>query len=79
MMTDEHVTPQSDRRQLVQARFDAQNLGQVSNWIEQRREDGMSWAHISMALRDLVAMDVSYETLRRWSTRDQEQPGADSE
>lgn len=69
MMTDEHVAPpQSDRQQLVQTRFDIHGLGPVSDWITRQRADGKSWALISRDIHDLVAMDVSYETLRRWST-----------
>lgn len=79
-MTDEH--PQSDRQQLVQTRFDAHGLGPVGDWIQQQRDAGKSWAAISFRIRELVALDVSYETLRRWSARDQpgqEAPGVDAE
>lgn len=57
----------SDRQQLVQARFDAKGVGPVSTWIDAQRAEGKSWAEVSFALRDLVGLAVSYETLRRWS------------
>jgi hypothetical protein len=60
------MTAPSDRQQLVQARFDAQGVGPVGAWIDQQRAAGKSWAAISFALRDLVGLEVSYETLRRW-------------
>lgn len=81
MMTNEHAPPQSDRYQLVQARFDIHGLGPVNEWITTKRAENMSWAHISMAVRELVGMDVSYETLRRWSAREQQTgtPDADTD
>lgn len=73
MMTDERPAPPSDRFLLVQARFDTQNLGPVGEWIAARRAEGLSWAHVSWALRDAVGVEVSYETLRRWSTMTDEE------
>jgi len=77
-MTDEH--PMTDRQQLVQAQFDAIGAGPVSEWIEQQRQDGKSWAQMSWALRDMIGRVVSYETLRRWSNPERgEAPHADTE
>lgn len=71
MMTDEQPTtdnPQASALyRLVQAKFDAKQLGSVSDWIDAQRAAGRSWAGISYELRDLVSVDVSYETLRRWA------------
>ena len=68
-MTDERPT-QSDRRQLVQAHFDRLGLGPVGQWITDRRNEHMSWGHMSRVVWDLTRMEVSYETLRRWHTDD---------
>lgn len=74
-MTDERPTQQSDRRLLVQAHFDRQGLGDVGAWINARREEGMSWGRMSRVLYGLTNIDVSYETLRRWHTDDEESTG----
>lgn len=64
------MPPNSDRRARVQDRFDAQGLGPVSAWLEQKRSTGRSWVDISFDLRELIGLTVSYETLRRWSQND---------
>lgn len=71
MMTDERAPAQSDRRLLVQAHFDQQGLGPVGQWIQERRNERMSWGRMSRVLYELTGMDVSYETLRRWHADDE--------
>lgn len=61
------MSASSDRYQLVQKEFDAHRLGRVDTWIEKQRRDGQSWVQVSFAIRALIGMDISYETLRRWS------------
>lgn len=70
MMTDDRSV-QSDRRQLVQFHFDRLGLGDVGAWIRARRVENMSWGHMSRVLWDLIDIDVSYETLRRWHQDDE--------
>lgn len=64
-------TAPSDRRLLVQAKFDLQGVGPLSEWIAARREERMAWVHISNAIHALTGMEVSYETLRRWAAQDE--------
>jgi hypothetical protein len=71
MMTDERAPAQSDRRLLVQAHFDRLGLGPVGQWIQDRREESMSWGRMSRVLYEITNMDVSYETLRRWHADDE--------
>lgn len=63
----------SDRRARVQDRFDARDLGPVSEWLADKRDEGLSWVDISFDLRELIGLTVSYETLRRWSQNDEEE------
>jgi hypothetical protein len=67
-----NATQPSDRRGRVQDRFDARSLGDVGDWLASKRAEGLSWATISMDLRDLVGLTVSYETLRRWGQDDED-------
>jgi hypothetical protein len=78
MMTDERAPAQSDRRLLVQAHFDRLDKGPVGQWIQDNRAAGMSWSRMSYALRDLTGLEVSYETLRRWHTDDEQTDSADA-
>lgn len=38
----------------------------VIDWATERRTAGKSWRQISLELRDLHNLDVTYETLRSW-------------
>lgn len=59
--------PPSDRYVLVEAKLREAGLGTVEDWLRERRNEALSWADVSFALRNATGIAVSYETLRRWA------------